>query len=201
LFVLRKQIIRDWIVCHTKIVYAVGVAQKGLPTKVESVFAENLKALRTAANITQDDFARKMSRRGFSWYQATVYKVENGERQIQLAEAEAAAQVLKVPLAQMMRADPENASRVMQLRDLHWDVIDARSDVVTAVYKYASLRQALAEAIADGDRGWIPATLYEEMRRDADLAAIRDWAELKTADALSVTRKPPLEEAVFDAET
>jgi transcriptional regulator with XRE-family HTH domain len=67
-------------------------------------FAANLKALREAAGLTQTALAEAMARRRFRWHQATVYKIENSERQIQLSEAMAVADVLGVPLGALTRA-------------------------------------------------------------------------------------------------
>ena len=50
-----------------------------------------------------------MTQRGYRWHQATVYKVENGERQIQLSEAREIANIFEVALDQMLQM-PEDAS-------------------------------------------------------------------------------------------
>lgn len=148
------------------------------PAEAEAAFAENLKALRKAAGISQEEFARAMTRRGIKWHQATVYKVEKGERQIQLGEADVAARVLNVPLQQMLSADTEAAVQRQRLRLRAWRLVDARLKLVDAVDDYDSARRELAAALDDA-AGLLPAEETEELRRHASLEAIRDFAELK----------------------
>ena len=57
----------------------------------EAIFAANLREARAAAGMTQAELAEAMTKRGCKWYGPTVYKVENGERQILLVEALALA--------------------------------------------------------------------------------------------------------------
>jgi hypothetical protein len=68
--------------------------------------------------------------------------------------------------------------------------------VVDAVYDYGVTRRLLGEALDDAV-GRLPAEEFERLRRDAGVAAIRDWAELKAL----TTGLSGYEEAVFDAET
>jgi transcriptional regulator with XRE-family HTH domain len=148
------------------------------PARDEVTFAENLKALRKAAGMSQEEFARAMTRRGIKWYQATVYKVENGERQIQLGEAAAAARILNVPLQQMIRADPETAVQLQRLRLKAWRLRDARLKLVDAVDDYDSARTELVSAL-DNAVGLVPAEESEKLRREASLEAIHNFTELK----------------------
>jgi hypothetical protein len=54
--------------------------------------------------MTQSALAEEMTRRGFRWHQATVYKIENGERQIQLGEAREVAKVFGLVLDDMLKS-------------------------------------------------------------------------------------------------
>ena len=146
--------------------------------RAEAIFADNLRALRDAAEMSQSQFARAMSARGFNWQQVTVYKVEKKHRQIQLGEAEAAARILNVPLQQMIRGDTETAIQLQRLRLRAWRLVDARLKVVDAVDDYDAARRELNSALDDA-AGLLPAEEFETLRRDACLEAIRDFAELK----------------------
>lgn len=169
------------------------MASRESHARAEVTFAENLKALRKAAGMSQEEFARAMTRRGIKWHQATVYKVENGERQIQLGEADVAARVLNVPLQQMIHADSETAVQLQRLRLRAWRLAGARLKLVDAVDDYESARLALASALDDAD-GLLPAEESEQLRRDADLDAIHDFAELEAM------ANPQDEEAVHESE-
>ncbi|MGE0219663.1 helix-turn-helix domain-containing protein [Mycolicibacterium sp.] len=74
-----------------------------MPVEEEN-FAANLKAVRESAGLAQAALADAMAKRGFRWHQATVYKIENGERQVQLSEALAVADILGVPLTALIHA-------------------------------------------------------------------------------------------------
>lgn len=60
----------------------------------DKAFGANLKTIRVARSLTQADIAERMVRAGYKWHAATVYKVENDERQIQLGEAIELARIL-----------------------------------------------------------------------------------------------------------
>lgn len=164
-------------------------------------FARNLKTLRTAKGITQEELAKEMARRGFRWHQATVYKVESGERQVPIGEAVALTEILGLSLDRILGADSSDAAHRAHLDAAHWALIDARDDLVNAVYRYGQARQAFAAALDELGRGSIPIRDFADMRHDAQLGAIRDWPELKARDDKSVRRNPPHEQSVFDAET
>ena len=57
--------------------------------------------------MSQAALAKEMTTRGFRWHQATVYKVENGDRQIQLGEARAVARIFNLPLDDLLSATDE----------------------------------------------------------------------------------------------
>lgn len=57
---------------------------------------EKVRALREAAELTQAEVAQLMQEEGFSWYQATVYKIEAGRRKLPGSEVRALANALGV---------------------------------------------------------------------------------------------------------
>jgi ribosome-binding protein aMBF1 (putative translation factor) len=58
-----------------------------------------VRELRTGAERSQAWLARQMQDQGFPWYQATVHRIEAGERAALFKEAEALAQIFEVPLS------------------------------------------------------------------------------------------------------
>lgn len=72
----------------------------------EDRFAANLRYARRHRGLSQEALAAAMAARGYRWHQATVYKVESGERRIQLGEAVAVATILAVPLEPMAGGEP-----------------------------------------------------------------------------------------------
>ena len=118
----------------------------------EQRIAANLKAIREENRMTQEDVAEAMSKRGYRWHQATVYKVENGSRQVQLGEATALAEVFDVPLSQLAASTQAavGSARLSWLDDL---TKQARRDVVMAVRGWQFEQRRLAEALSSNSWG------------------------------------------------
>lgn len=74
-------------------------------TSAEAAFAANLRSARAARGLTQAQVAEAMARAGFKWHPPTVYKVENGERQIQFGEALELARILELSIDRMATID------------------------------------------------------------------------------------------------
>ncbi len=74
-------------------------------TSAEAAFAANLRSARAARGLTQAQVAEGMARAGFKWHPPTVYKVENGERQIQFGEALELARILGLSIDEMATVD------------------------------------------------------------------------------------------------
>lgn len=68
----------------------------------ERAFAGNMARLRIAQGLSQNEFAKRLSARGLPFYQATVQRVEGGDRSIRLDEACAIAEFFDVSLDAMM---------------------------------------------------------------------------------------------------
>jgi transcriptional regulator with XRE-family HTH domain len=62
--------------------------------EAERLAAELLRTTRRERGLTQLDIADDMAHRGFRWSQPTVARVENGRRQLSLAEARALMDIL-----------------------------------------------------------------------------------------------------------
>ena len=61
---------------------------------VEADFAENIRRWRERRGLSQDALAQQMADLGFPFHQATIYKIEKGERPVRLAEALALSALL-----------------------------------------------------------------------------------------------------------
>ena len=64
----------------------------------EDAFIAGLKTERNAQGMSQTDLAERMSALGYKFHQATVYKIENGDRKVSASEAWGLAEVLDVPV-------------------------------------------------------------------------------------------------------
>jgi len=151
----------------------------------ESVFAQNLKALRDDRKLSQEALAERMAERGFKWHQATVYKVEQGGRQIQLGEARAVAEILGVPLDAMTEGT-ENIVALGHLRDdiLELERVSLRFRHIYRLYEELRLR-LLAKLDEDVDP-WIGnyQAAVVEMLDKRELEAARNAARVEAVDYL-----------------
>jgi len=151
----------------------------------ESVFAQNLKALRDDRKLSQEALAERMAERGFKWHQATVYKVEQGGRQIQLGEARTVAEILGIPLDAMTEGT-ENIVALGHLRDdIHeLERVSARFLHIYRLYEEVRLR-LLAKLDEDGDPwggSYQPAVVEMLDRRELEQA--RNAARVDAVDYL-----------------
>jgi transcriptional regulator with XRE-family HTH domain len=123
----------------------------------ETAFAESLKTLRVASSMTQAQLADEMASRGFRWHAATVYKVENGERQVQLAEAVEIAKIFDTVIESMTERREELAA----LRAYQRDLTKARQSAISALVGLQNARKILT---AEMSKDWVSQSLSENER-------------------------------------
>lgn len=113
----------------------------------EAAFAANLRAARDARSLTQTQLAELMAGKGFRWHQATVYKVEAGERQIQLGEALALAQILGLNVEQMAAPEDDGLQQRIAVEDAYRRAAAAAHKVAVDNLHYIALAAQLREAL------------------------------------------------------
>jgi transcriptional regulator with XRE-family HTH domain len=96
----------------------------------EARLARSVRALRTARDLTQAGLARKMTDLGFSWHPTTVARVEAGERDISLDEAVALADLLGIPLVDLLRG--ERTALLEQIATVQKRLAQAAADLARA---------------------------------------------------------------------
>jgi transcriptional regulator with XRE-family HTH domain len=109
----------------------------------EERFAGNLRSLRVLNGMTQAALAKEMTKRGYRWHQATVYKIESGERQVQLGEARAIAKILYVTLEDMLR-NPDESLLERRFDDAMRSTFD---ELAEAKYVVGELGHHLVQAV------------------------------------------------------
>jgi len=81
----------------------------------EVLFAERLRALREAADLTQNQLAEQMTQRGIAMHQTTIAKIELNQRPVRLNEAAAFATALRVNVTDLL-TDSEGTPETTALR-------------------------------------------------------------------------------------
>lgn len=146
--------------------------------EAEAMFALNLREARERMSLSQADLAKRMSALGFRWHQATVYKVENGDRPVKLGEALALAEMLQVPLRELT-APPERFHAERRTKDV---ILQLVSDM-DAIARAASDYHANAPKLRD----WLAQN--RDAISNAVLEQARQTLSIDLADLLEVGRR------------
>jgi transcriptional regulator with XRE-family HTH domain len=143
---------------------------------IDQNIAANVRAYREASGVTQDELAQRMTERGFGFSQATVWKIESGQRPVRASELMALAASLDIRSPTRLTYEPDVTRHEIQLED-------AKSAAYTAYH-------ALKEAAAAYLEAQIDLVFVAHQARDAGLVV----TELDT----SWLTTPP-EQAVFES--
>ena len=138
---------------------------------IEGDLARNIRAIRERRRMSQEDLARAMSDSGCRWHQATVYKVETGQRRVRLAEAVSLAENLDVALGVLVAAPPDREV-VETLSRLVADLNRIESDVAALVDEwFAAWAKLLGLVSARDDLDAAPPDLRAAWRVARDAVA------------------------------
>jgi transcriptional regulator with XRE-family HTH domain len=69
--------------------------------------ATNVREHRDRCGMSQEELAQQMSDRGFGFSQATIWKIESGQRPVRLGEAVALAEILQLRNCALLTEEPE----------------------------------------------------------------------------------------------
>jgi transcriptional regulator with XRE-family HTH domain len=153
----------------------------------EALVAHNLRVLRKAARLSQDDVAERMNRLGFKFHQTQVAKIERNSRPVRYDEVIGLAKALGVPLFPFMTAavasegEPEyelqEAAFRVEAADQEWrnahDLEQAaKARLTEAEREYAEIAERLGIEAPDfqPDFEFYPApnSPDDPLRKDAD---------------------------------
>jgi transcriptional regulator with XRE-family HTH domain len=116
-------------------------------TNFDRIVGANVRRLRTAHALTQAELARAMVDRGCAFSQATVWKIETGQRPVKLAEAVVIADAVQVPLEALTTA-ADGGGYDAELRALTRQVGDAYDQIKQAIAAYLHAQVRLRETAA-----------------------------------------------------
>ena len=131
----------------------------------EALFVTAMRRIREGLGISQGEMAARLNEAGWAGFrQATVSRLEKGERTVRLAEAYAIAKTLGIPLQQMTdeAALDENATRARRIGELDGLIHELNEQLALNRQKldrlermlvfYQEEKEHLAAAYAGGDR-------------------------------------------------
>ena len=145
-------------------------------TDIDQNIAANLRTYREAGGISQEELAQRMADLGFGFSQATIWKIERGQRPVRASELIALADSLGVMAATSLTRQPDAARHQVELDQ--------------ANRKAQHAYQALKQAAADYLDAQVELVVMARLAQDAGLAV----TEMHT----SWLDTPP-EEAVIEA--
>ena len=82
---------------------------------IDQNIAANLRTYREAGTVSQEELPQRMADRGFGFSQATIWKIESGQRPVRASELVALADSLGVMTATSLTHKPEAARHQVQL--------------------------------------------------------------------------------------
>lgn len=134
-------------------------------TGIDQNIAANLRIYREGGSISQEDLAQRMSDRGFGFSQATIWKIESGQRPVRASELIALADSLGVLSVMSLILDPSEATHRARLRQATRKAYDAYELLKEAAAAYLDAQIELVvvarEAHDDGvtvtelDTSWL----------------------------------------------
>jgi transcriptional regulator with XRE-family HTH domain len=105
-------------------------------TGIDQNIAASVRAYREAAGISQEELAQRMSDRGFGFSQATIWKIESGQRPVKASELAALADSLDVLTPMDLTSEPGIAGHEALLGQLNGKAFDAYETLKKAAAAY-----------------------------------------------------------------
>jgi transcriptional regulator with XRE-family HTH domain len=161
---------------------------------LDQKIAANLRAYRESHGLSQDELAQRMTDRGFGFSQATIWKIESGQRPVKASELAAFADALGIISVSFLLEEPAMASHDARLGLLTRRARESYGALKAAAAAYLEVQLNLAFALRqarDDDApvrlmwtqsGWLdtpPERAVIEARVEADQA---DDAGLRVDD-------------------
>jgi transcriptional regulator with XRE-family HTH domain len=160
----------------------------GAFTSIDDRVGVNLRAYRDAAGLSQEELAQRMAERGFGFSQATVWKIESGNRPIKISEAVALADALDLRAWDSLTQDPTRAWHQIQLGHWHRAAAAAYEQLKTAATAYIDTQLNLTVVIRDAqDAGLTVSDLWSSwLNTPAERAVIEARIEDDNREAAAV---------------
>lgn len=113
---------------------------------IDQNIAANVRAYREAAGISQEEMAQRMADRGFPFTQATIWKVESGQRPVKASELIALADVFGRILLTDLTSQPDATRHTIHLEQASRRASDAYDTLKEAAAAYLDAQVQLVYA-------------------------------------------------------
>jgi transcriptional regulator with XRE-family HTH domain len=127
---------------------------------IDKNIAANVRAYREAHKLSQDELAQRMNDRGFGFTQATIWKIESGQRPVKASELVALADALGgirvTPMS--LTVQPATGRHRAQMEAAHWAAEAAYHTLKEAAAAYLEAQTELLFAIHEARKAGVVAT-------------------------------------------
>jgi transcriptional regulator with XRE-family HTH domain len=103
---------------------------------IDQNIAANLRTYREAGGTSQEDLAQRMADRGFGFSQATIWKIEGGQRPVKASELVALAHCLQILSPISLTYEPDTARHRAELREANHQALEAYETLKAAAAAY-----------------------------------------------------------------
>ncbi|MFV9424926.1 helix-turn-helix domain-containing protein [Microbacterium sp. S1037] len=95
--------------------------------RIDDEFGPAIRVMRQDLQMSQDELAQSVTKQGYPMSQATVGKIERGERRVTVGEAEAFARALQTTIRSLLMGRSYLSSSILMARlgSLRADVVDS----------------------------------------------------------------------------
>lgn len=118
--------------------------------------AANVRAYRERGELSQEELALRMSERGFGFSQATIWKIESGQRTVKISEAVALSEALGLPGWRDLAQEPEISRHYAQLDAANRRVYQAYGALKAAAAAYLQGQVDLSFVVRDAQDAGVP---------------------------------------------
>jgi transcriptional regulator with XRE-family HTH domain len=156
-------------------------------TGIDQHIAANLRTHRETGSISQEELAQRMTDRGFGFTQATIWKIENGQRPVKASELVALAHCLEVMPVISLTYEPGTVWHLAQLQQSNRKAHDAYETLKEAAAAYCEAQLVLLFAAREAHDNGITVTGMHTSWLDTppEEAVIEARLEAAQADAQS----------------
>jgi transcriptional regulator with XRE-family HTH domain len=152
---------------------------RGAFQRLDQNIAAGLREYREAGGLSQEELAQRMTGRGFGFSQATIWKIEAGQRPVKLSEAAALADALGILSLSFLLDDPESSRHQARLQWQNHKALEAYQALKAAAAAYLEAQLELVlTARAARDAG-VGAGLVEMRTSWLDIPAERAVIEAR----------------------
>ncbi|SES28845.1 Helix-turn-helix domain-containing protein [Lentzea xinjiangensis] len=111
--------------------------------------AVNLRQFREQRGVSQDELAQRMSERGFGFTQATIWKIERGQRPVKISEAVALGKALGLSSWTHLTEEPALTRRLSDLQDANRRANEAYTETKAAAARFFEAQVNVVVAVRE----------------------------------------------------